>query len=160
MRYEFADSVLDVRARQLTTKGELITIEPKALECLAYLIEHRARAVSRDELISAVWASTDVSDAMLGQALLKARRAIGDDGRCQKSIRTVAKFGYQWIAPLTRVQATCVAACRAGAGATESELRDAKLLGGDRLTKQTVAPAVVGFLAAALVVLFTAFTTS
>lgn len=100
--YHFADFQLDPAARELRQRGERVALPPKSLECLTYLIEQRDRAVGRDELISAVWGRVDVSDALLAQTLLRARRAVGDTGNEQSSIRTVPRFGYQWVA-LTHV---------------------------------------------------------
>lgn len=97
--YHFADFLLDPAARELRQRGERVALPPKSLECLTYLIEQRDRAVGRDELISAVWGRVDVSDALLAQTLLRARRAVGDTGNEQSSIRTVPRFGYQWVAP-------------------------------------------------------------
>jgi DNA-binding winged helix-turn-helix (wHTH) protein/tetratricopeptide (TPR) repeat protein len=96
--YHFADFQLDPAARELRQRGERVALPPKSLECLTYLIEQRDRAVGRDELISAVWGRVDVSDALLAQTLLRARRAVGDTGNEQSSIRTVPRFGYQWVA--------------------------------------------------------------
>lgn len=105
--YRFADFVLDPAARELHRGDERLSLPPKSLECLIYLIEHRDRAVGRDELISAVWGRLDVSDALLAQTLLRARRAVGDSGNDQSSIRTVPRFGYQWIAPTVAAAAVC-----------------------------------------------------
>lgn len=96
--YRFGDCRIDLSARELHRDGELVTLSPKVFDCLAYLIEHRERAVGRDELIAAVWGKVDVSDTLLGQTVLKARRAIGDTGNEQHAIRTVPRFGYRWIA--------------------------------------------------------------
>lgn len=98
--YRFGDCRIDPSARELHRAAELVTLSPKVFDCLAYLIEHRDRAVGRDELIAAVWGKVDVSDTLLGQTVLKARRAIGDTGNEQHAIRTVPRFGYRWIAPL------------------------------------------------------------
>ena len=98
--HQFADCSVDPAARELRRDGELVTLSPKVFDCLAYLIEHRERAVGRDELISAVWGRADVSDTLLGQTVLKARRAIGDTGNEQRMIRTVPRFGYRWVALL------------------------------------------------------------
>lgn len=99
--YRFGDCLIDPSARELHRAAELVTLSPKVFDCLAYLIEHRDRAVGRDELIAAVWGKVDVSDTLLGQTVLKARRAIGDTGNEQYAIRTVPRFGYRWIAPLS-----------------------------------------------------------
>lgn len=97
--FRFADFQLDPAARELRHGSERVALPPKSLECLVYLVQQRERAVGRDELISAVWGRVDVSDALLAQTLLRARRAVGDTGNEQSSIRTVPRFGYQWVAP-------------------------------------------------------------
>ncbi|WP_395620910.1 winged helix-turn-helix domain-containing protein [Dokdonella sp.] len=96
--FRFDAYQLDPASRELLHAGERVAIPPKSLECLEYLVRNRERAVGRDELISAVWGRVDVSDALLAQTLLRARRAVGDTGYEQTTIRTVSRFGYQWVA--------------------------------------------------------------
>ncbi len=98
--YLFGEYRVDPLARELHRGSELLALSPKVFDCLVYLIEHRDRAVGRDELIAAVWGKLDVSDTLLGQTLLKARRAVGDDGNEQNAIRTIPRFGYRWIREL------------------------------------------------------------
>jgi len=95
--YRFADIQIDPLARELRRNGELVALSPKVFDCLVYLIEHRDRAVGRDELIAAIWGKIDVTDTLLGQTLLKARRTVGDDGSGQHAIRTIPRFGYRWV---------------------------------------------------------------
>ncbi len=108
--YRFDDFHLAPAARELWRGGKLIALPPKSFDCLAYLVEHRERAVGRDELISAVWGRTDVSDDLLAQTLLRARRAVGDTGNEQRAIRTVPRFGYRWVLPLEESVAPAVRA--------------------------------------------------
>jgi DNA-binding winged helix-turn-helix (wHTH) protein/tetratricopeptide (TPR) repeat protein len=96
--YRFGDVTIDPSARELRLRGALATLSPKVFDCLIYLIEHRERAVGRDELIAAVWGKLDVTDTLLGQTVLKARRAVGDSGNGQNVIRTIPRFGYRWVA--------------------------------------------------------------
>jgi DNA-binding winged helix-turn-helix (wHTH) protein/tetratricopeptide (TPR) repeat protein len=98
--YRFGDCTIDASARELRNHGALATLSPKVFDCLIYLIEHRERAVGRDELISAVWGKLDVTDTLLGQTVLKARRAVGDSGNGQNFIRTIPRFGYRWVAEI------------------------------------------------------------
>ncbi len=98
--FRFGAYRLDTAARELWSGEHMVALPPKSFGCIAYLIEHRERAVGRDELISAVWGRVDVSDDVLAQALLRARRAVGDTGNEQRAIRTVPRFGYRWILPL------------------------------------------------------------
>ena len=103
--YRFGRFRLDPRSRELRAGDELVGIPPKSFDCLAYLIEHRDRAVGRDELISAVWGSTDVSDHSLAQTLLRARQVLGDTGAERTMIRTVPRFGHRWVAATESVEA-------------------------------------------------------
>ncbi|WP_386070711.1 winged helix-turn-helix domain-containing protein [Tahibacter sp. UC22_41] len=105
--YRFADFRLDPATRELQHGGELVALPPRAFDCLAYLVEHRERAVGRDELIAAVWGKVDVSDTLLAQTILRVRRAVGDTGNEQHAVRTVPRFGYRWVLP-TEIVATTV----------------------------------------------------
>jgi len=98
--YRFGQYSVDPAARELRRNDELVILSPKVFDCLTWLIEHRERAVGRDELAAAVWGKADVADTQLVQALLKARRAIGDSGEEQQLIRTIPRFGYRWVAPV------------------------------------------------------------
>jgi DNA-binding winged helix-turn-helix (wHTH) protein/tetratricopeptide (TPR) repeat protein len=104
--YRFGDYRLAPAPRELWHAGALAALPPKSLDCLIYLIEHRERAVGRDELMSAVWGRVDVSDDVLAQTLLRARRAVGDTGNEQRAIRTVPRFGYRWVLEVDDIVAT------------------------------------------------------
>lgn len=94
--YRFRDIRIEPATRELWRDGARVPLPTKSFDCLTYLIEHRDRAVGRDELIAAVWGRTEVSDKVLGQTLLRARRAIGDASAEQTAIRTLPRFGYHW----------------------------------------------------------------
>src|SRR5690606_7045480 len=97
-RYRFGRHVLDLAKRELLDDGVPVALPARVFECLVHLIEHRDRAVDRDELARAVFSRSDVSDAQLAQIILRSRRAIGDDGQEQRAIRTVPRFGFRWVA--------------------------------------------------------------
>lgn len=96
----FGEFRLDPAKRELWRGDQRVSMQPRAFECLAYLVEHRDRAVGRDELVSAVWGKLEVSYNLLDQMMLRVRRAIGDSGVEQRFIRTIPRFGYSWVAPL------------------------------------------------------------
>ncbi|BDU16642.1 winged helix-turn-helix domain-containing protein [Lysobacter auxotrophicus] len=97
-RYRFGEFEFDPASRELRRAGVLLPVPLKSLECLAYLVAHRERAVGRDELVSAVWGRTDVSDTVITQTMRRARRALDDAGNRQTIVRTIPGFGYRWIA--------------------------------------------------------------
>ena len=96
--YRFGEYTLTASTRELRRGNTPIAISPRAFDCLAYLLAHRDRAVGKDELVAAIWERVDVSDTQLGQTVLRARRAVDDDGQTQTVIRTVSRFGYRWVA--------------------------------------------------------------
>jgi DNA-binding winged helix-turn-helix (wHTH) protein/tetratricopeptide (TPR) repeat protein len=102
VKYLFGEFELNPASRELLRDGKLVALRPRSLECLVYLIEHRDRAVGRDELIAAVWGRVDASDTVVAQTLLRARKAL-DTGNQQVMIRTLPRFGYRWVAPIKEV---------------------------------------------------------
>jgi len=104
-KYRFGGFELDAAARELRRDGERVALPPKSFDCLAYLIAHRDRAVGRDELIAAVWGRVDISDTVVAQTMLRARKALGDPGEsAQRFVRTVPRFGYHWIEPVEEIE--------------------------------------------------------
>lgn len=101
VRYRFGAYSLDLAKRELQRDGQPVALPARVFECLTYLIEHRDRAVHRDQLVQAVFGRADVSDAQMGQIVLRARRTIGDDGQEQRAIRTIPRYGFSWVAPVT-----------------------------------------------------------
>lgn len=102
-RYRFDEFELDPARYELRRDGEAVHVEPRALDLLRYLVEHRDRMVSRNELLDSVWGDRFVSEAALTTGLRTARNAIGDTGRDQRLIRTVHGRGYQFVAPVAVV---------------------------------------------------------
>ncbi|ANB19782.1 winged helix-turn-helix domain-containing protein [Dokdonella koreensis] len=99
--HHFGECSLDIAARELRRDRVRVDLPPTVFDCIAYLVEHRDRAVGRDELVAAVWGKASVSDTMLGKAILAARRAVGDSAETQALLRTVPRFGYHWVGPVT-----------------------------------------------------------
>ncbi|HEL5339982.1 TPA: winged helix-turn-helix domain-containing protein [Stenotrophomonas maltophilia] len=96
-RYRFGEFCLIPSRRELWHAGRLRPVQPKVFDTLAYLLGHADRAIGRDELVAAVWGRAEVADNVLSQIVARARQAIGDSGDEQHSIRTVPRFGYQWV---------------------------------------------------------------
>ena len=65
-------------------------------EALGYLIAHRARAVDREEIISAVWHDVAVTDDSLIHAISVIRRALGDNPAQASFIETIPRRGYRF----------------------------------------------------------------
>jgi DNA-binding winged helix-turn-helix (wHTH) protein len=98
--YRFEGYELDLGRRELRRNGATLTIQPKVLDLIAYLVEHRDRAVGKAELQDAIWPGVVVTETSLTQAIRKARLALGDDANRPSLIRTVHGHGYRFVAPL------------------------------------------------------------
>jgi len=94
MVFLFAGCELDSERRELRRDGAAIHIEPQVFDVLHYLVAHRDRVVTKDELFQAVWNGRIVSEATLTSRISAARRAIGDTGEQQSILRTVARRGF------------------------------------------------------------------
>lgn len=100
LSYRFSEFRLDPASRELWRRDVEVALPPKAFGCLVYLIEHRDRAVGRDELIQAVWGKENLDDSVLGRAILLVRRALDDRGDEPQYVKTLRGFGYRWAAPV------------------------------------------------------------
>jgi TolB-like protein len=72
-------------------------MEPQVFDVLVYLVKNRDRVVSKDDLFASVWGGRIVSDSTLTSRINAARKAIGDNGKKQKLIRTIARKGFRFV---------------------------------------------------------------
>ncbi len=105
MRFVFGDYELEPEARTLERQGRRIPVEPKIFDVLTYLIEHRERFVSPDELLDALWSGAHVTPAAVSRTVQKARQAVGDDGERQTVLRTEYGHGFRFVADVSLVPA-------------------------------------------------------
>jgi TolB-like protein len=103
MIYRFGPFELDLAKVELRTNGTPFPLQPQVFALLAYLVEHRERLVSKDELFEKVWDGRIVSDSALTSRVKHARQALGDDGKAQRYIRTIHGQGFRFVAGV-RVQ--------------------------------------------------------
>jgi len=95
--YAFGDFRLDVSKRLLLRLGEPVPLTPKVFDTLGYLVEHSGKAVTKDELMSAVWPDTVVEENNLGQNISKLRSALGESPGDHRWIVTLPGRGYSFV---------------------------------------------------------------
>jgi len=105
-RYRFDDCELDLTTFTLHRDGQPVHVEPQVFAVLWYLVCHRDRVVAKTELLDEIWGDRFVGESTLSSRIKAARRAIGDDGATQRSIRTVHGRGYQFVAAVIADTAT------------------------------------------------------
>lgn len=104
--YSFGACCVDVARREISVADTQVTIEPKAFDLLVYLIEHRERAVGKQELQDNIWPGVIVTEAALTRCVMKARRAVADASAANEAIKTIHGHGYRFVAPLSQVAST------------------------------------------------------
>jgi len=97
VRIQFAEFTLDTEARQLFDRSREIHLSPKAFELLKVLVEHRPRALSKQELLDRVWPGTFVSDASLARSVSELRAALNEHSRTNGFVQTVHGYGYRFF---------------------------------------------------------------
>src|SRR5215210_7066919 len=102
--------------------GAPVSLEPRAVKVLAYLVRSRGRVVPKEELLDKVWADVFTTDAVLKQAVSQIRRALGDAAERPRYIQTFHARGYQFIAPVSvEAQETAEGSSPAAASAKGDE---------------------------------------
>lgn len=104
----FGQYRLDIERRELRRGTELVELEPRAFDLLAFLIQHRDHVVSKDDLLQAVWHGRIVSESALTTRINAVRRALGDDGTAQRLIRTFTRKGVRFVGEVTQVADSAV----------------------------------------------------
>jgi DNA-binding winged helix-turn-helix (wHTH) protein/TolB-like protein len=104
-RFRFGLFEFDTAVMQLRRDGALIHLQAQPKQVLACLIENADRAVSREELRKLVWGDQTFVDFERGLnfCIAQIRKALDDDAAKPLYIRTFAKQGYQFIAPLESI---------------------------------------------------------
>jgi TolB-like protein/cytochrome c-type biogenesis protein CcmH/NrfG len=97
LKFSFENQTLDTERRELLRGGEPIAVQPQVFDLLVYLVQNRDRLVSKEELIASVWSGRNVSDSTFTSRINAVRNAVGDSGRHQKLIRTIARKGLRFI---------------------------------------------------------------
>lgn len=95
-----ASLTLDLADERAWLAGKRIPLTPKAFETLRYLVAHRGRLVTKDELLRSVWRGAAVGDSVLTTTIHEIRRALGERSRGATFIQTVHRRGYRFVGPL------------------------------------------------------------
>ena len=88
------DLVMDRDRHEVTRAGQAIQLTAKEYALLEYLILHKNKVHTRDELFNGVWGSDFLGDSNLIDVYVRYLRGKIDDGFEEKLIQTVRGVGY------------------------------------------------------------------
>jgi DNA-binding winged helix-turn-helix (wHTH) protein len=105
--FHFGRCELRPEPRELLVDGAIRNLEPLAFNLLVYLLQHRERVVSKDELLDNVWRGRIVSVGAVARAVMLVRQAIARPGEAEL-IRTVHCVGYRFVGEVREASAPCL----------------------------------------------------
>ncbi|TMQ49749.1 MAG: response regulator transcription factor [Candidatus Eisenbacteria bacterium] len=99
--YKFGDVEVRFEPRETYKSGKQVALSFKEFELLKYLIEHRGRTVSREELLEEIWGVDEdlgVTTRTVDTHVSNLRSKLGA-GFAQPFIVAVHKVGYKFVQP-------------------------------------------------------------
>ena len=100
--YRFDRFVLEPQDRRLTRDGETVELSGRYFDALVLLVSEPGKLVTKTRFMDEVWRGVPVTDEALTQCIRSLRRLLGDDVSKPRFIETAPKYGYRFIAPVTR----------------------------------------------------------
>ena len=112
----FEGFTYDASLRELRRANDTIALQPTPLRLLEYLLQHRGRLITKEELLDSVWPDTAVSETALSSALRDLRRALGESGTAPRFVETRRGQGYVVVAAVREeaAEASTAVAPRSG----------------------------------------------
>lgn len=101
MEHHFAECVLDDARLTLVRAGASVPVEPKVFDLIHLLVRRAGELVTREMLVDEIWDGRIVSESAISACISAARKAVGDDGKRQTVIRTVARRGLMLVAEVS-----------------------------------------------------------
>jgi DNA-binding winged helix-turn-helix (wHTH) protein len=101
--YRFGPFHVDRAAYRVSRDGAPLEVTPKLLDLLLHLLDNAGQLVTKEALLDALWPGANVTDNALTQAVSELRQALGDDASAPRYIKTVARRGYRFVAPVESI---------------------------------------------------------
>ncbi|HLU49703.1 MAG TPA: response regulator transcription factor [Planctomycetota bacterium] len=93
----FGDIEIDLEARSVRRGGKAVRLSRKELDVLAFLVRHRERIVSREEIHAAVWGRFDESgERQVDYHIAGVRKKLERDPRAPVHLLTHHGLGFEW----------------------------------------------------------------
>jgi len=126
--YRFGPFTADRVGYQVLRDGKPLDLTPKLLDLLFHLLDHPATLVTKEALLDALWPDANVTENALAQAMSELRDALGDEASAPTFIKTVARRGYRFIAPVTRLDDSASGHTAAPRDGVEPDADDARTI--------------------------------
>jgi DNA-binding winged helix-turn-helix (wHTH) protein/TolB-like protein/Tfp pilus assembly protein PilF len=102
--YEFGKFVLDPQEKTLFENGIALHLPAKEFETLLLLVENNGKALTKSEMMTAIWQDAFVEESNLAKQISRLRKIFNSNG--EKFIETLPKHGYRFKAELQKPEQT------------------------------------------------------
>ncbi len=90
-KFTIGTALVDPAANEVQKDGDIVRLEPKAVEVLCLLASKAGQTVSKEEILEAVWPKTVVTEDSIIRCVSQLRKAFGDP----ELIEAITKRGYR-----------------------------------------------------------------
>jgi DNA-binding response OmpR family regulator len=99
--FTFADFEMDISARRFSKNGVEVKLSPKEFKLLEMFLKKQGRALTRDEILNAVWGYSSFSGhRSVDRFVTTLRNKIEPDPHKPTLIHTLREIGYKFEPPL------------------------------------------------------------
>lgn len=100
--YQFGRYRLDPNERTLFANGEALRLPAKEFDTLLLFVENNGRALSKDQMMGAIWQDAFVEEGSLAKQVSRLRKIFENSEDVR--IETIPKHGYRFSADLRRAE--------------------------------------------------------
>jgi DNA-binding winged helix-turn-helix (wHTH) protein len=120
--YRFGPFLVDRAGYRVLEGDRQVELAPRLLDLLLHLLDNAGALVTKEDLLEALWPGANVTDNALTQAVSELRQALGDEASAPRYIKTVARRGYRFVAPVESSAAAAAPPTATAASAPEGSL--------------------------------------
>jgi DNA-binding winged helix-turn-helix (wHTH) protein len=92
--YRFGKFALDPQEKTLFLEGAPLHLPAKEFETLLFLVENNNRALTKEEMLAAIWRDAFVEEGNLAKQISRLRKLFNSDG--ESFIQTLPKRGSRF----------------------------------------------------------------
>lgn len=97
--YQFGSVRIDLAGTEVTLNGSAANLSAREFELLRYLVLHRGKTITREELLREVWGySADAYTRTVDVHIASLRTKLGADSERSSLIQTIKGLGYKFAA--------------------------------------------------------------
>jgi two-component system alkaline phosphatase synthesis response regulator PhoP len=97
--FQFDDIDVDFERSEVRKSGQHVNLAAKELQLLRYLVDHRERVVTREEVLRKIWEySSEVTSRTIDVHIAWLRQKLEQDPQSPRHIQTIRGKGYRFTA--------------------------------------------------------------